>query len=123
MECETLMLSGAACVFPFSYKGVTHYQCTYADSPVPWCATEVSSDGSVITNSWGDCNLSQSTTCSAETISTASCTAISGATCKFPFRYKGVVYNECTSVDQSQPWCSTSITTTGQNLVSLTSCL
>lgn len=26
------------CVFPFRYKGVDHYKCTYIDSEEPWCA-------------------------------------------------------------------------------------
>merc|ERR1712117_653124 len=28
----------------------------------------------------------------------------------------GVVYTECTSVDQSQPWCSTSVTAAGDHV-------
>merc|ERR1712038_1295629 len=81
-SCSTQ--SGSSCVFPFSYKGVTHYQCTYTDSPVPWGATQTNTDGSVVTNSWGDCQFSS--------------------------RYQGVVYTECAPVDQSGPWCSTSVT-------------
>merc|ERR1711893_373785 len=27
--------------------------------------------------------------------------------CVFPFVYKGVTYNGCTSADWSQPWCAT----------------
>jgi len=107
--------SGSSCVFPFSYKGVTHYQCTYADSPVPWCATQVSTDGSVVTNMWGDCDMSQTSSCQAESLSISSCTATSGQQCVFPFRYKGVVYTQCTSIDQSQPWCSTSVTASGNH--------
>ena len=42
--------TGSTCVFPFTYKGVEHYQCTYADSPTPWCATQVDSEGVVVTN-------------------------------------------------------------------------
>ena len=108
-------ISGSSCVFPFSYKGVTHYQCTYADSPVPWCATQVSTDGSVVTNMWGDCDMSQTSSCQAESLSISSCTATSGQQCVFPFRYKGVVYTQCTSIDQSQPWCSTSVTASGNH--------
>jgi len=27
--------------------------------------------------------------------------------CQFPFIYKGVTYNECTTVEEDKPWCST----------------
>ena len=30
-----------------------------------------------------------------------------GAFCNFPFRYKDVLYYECTLVDNKRPWCST----------------
>ena len=29
-----------------------------------------------------------------------------GRPCVFPFMYKGVTYNECTSVEWDQPWCA-----------------
>merc|ERR1712226_1017510 len=29
---------GTQCIFPFTYLGVEYYKCTYAASPVPWCA-------------------------------------------------------------------------------------
>merc|ERR1711862_802111 len=109
--CQTL--SGSSCVFPFTYKGVTHNQCTYADSPGSWCATSVSADGSVVTNAWGDCDLGQSSSCSEETLSLTPCTTTSGAQCRFPFRYKGVVYSQCTTIDQTEPWRATSVTSAG----------
>ena len=46
--CTTL--SGEKCLFPFTYLGVDHFQCTYAQSPTPWCATEVDSNSTVVTN-------------------------------------------------------------------------
>merc|ERR1712165_21878 len=113
-SCSTL--SGTSCVFPFSYQGVTHYQCTYTDSPVPWCATATNTDGSVITNSWGDCEVSATSSCTSETLTITPCTTTTGATCQFPFRYNGVVYTECTSVDQSGPWCSTRVTAGGEHI-------
>merc|ERR1712038_1804101 len=113
-SCSTL--SGSSCVFPFSYAGVTHYQCTYTDSPVPWCATATNTDGSVITNSWGDCSMSSSSSCTSESLTITPCTTTTGATCQFPFRYAGVVYTECATVDQSGPWCSTSITAAGEHI-------
>merc|ERR1711933_583774 len=113
-SCSTL--SGTSCVFPFSYQGVTHYQCTYTDSPVPWCATATNTDGSVVTNSWGDCSISSTSACTSETLTITPCTTTAGAACQFPFRYKGVVYTECATVDQSQAWCSTSITAGGEHV-------
>merc|ERR1711944_277869 len=53
--CSTL--TGGTCIFPFTYNGATHYQCTYTDSPTPWCATAVDSSGVVVTNGWGDCEV------------------------------------------------------------------
>ena len=41
---------GDPCVFPFQYAGVTHTACTYADSDLPWCATQVDADGGVLRN-------------------------------------------------------------------------
>merc|ERR1711874_835315 len=77
-SCSTL--SGSSCVFPFSYGGVTHYQCTYTDSPVPWCATATNTDGSVVTNSWGDCVISSSSSCTSESLTITPCTTTPGAT-------------------------------------------
>merc|ERR1712227_1126408 len=95
------------------YKGVEYYQCTYADSPKAWCATGVDSSSNVITNSWGDCSVSSTSGCTEETITVPSCTTSSGPesgkACVFPFRYKGVVYSECATVDQSSAWCSTEV--------------
>merc|ERR1719315_483032 len=42
--------TGESCVFPFTYKGVEHYHCTYSDSPTSWCATLTDSQGVVVTN-------------------------------------------------------------------------
>ena len=49
--------SGKDCVFPFIYKEVEYYQCTYTDSPTPWCATDIDPAGVVVTNRWEDCSL------------------------------------------------------------------
>merc|ERR1719350_671332 len=62
--CTTL--AGEKCIFPFRYEGVVHYQCTHADSPAPWCATQVHSNGTTVTDRWGDCSLGALSRCSVE---------------------------------------------------------
>merc|ERR1712179_298055 len=64
--CTTL--SGSTCIFPFVYNGATHFQCTYTDSPTPWCATAVDSNNEVVTNGWGDCAVSTTSACQTESI-------------------------------------------------------
>merc|ERR1711936_1329863 len=117
-SCSTL--TGGTCEFPFIYNGVTHFQCTYTDSPTPWCATAVDSSGVVVTNSWGDCEVSATSACQTESITVPTCTTTSGPrpgqSCVFPFRHLGIVYNSCTSVGQSAPWCSTSTTSAGTHI-------
>merc|ERR1719266_226733 len=117
-SCATL--SGGTCVFPFTYSGTTHYQCTYTDSPTPWCATAVDSSGVVVANGWGDCEVSATSACQTESITVPTCTTSSGPrpgqSCVFPFRHLGIVYNACTSVGQAAPWCSTSTTSAGTHI-------
>ena len=36
--------------------GETYTKCSKADAGVPWCATDVDSDGDVIHGKWADCN-------------------------------------------------------------------
>merc|ERR1712213_176507 len=92
--CTTL--SGSTCVFPFVYNGQTHFQCTYSDSPTPWCATAVDSNNQVVTNGWGDCAVSATSACQTESIQVPTCTTTSGPrpgqSCVFPFRHLGIVY-------------------------------
>merc|ERR1711862_841009 len=102
-----LTKEGEKCVFPFKYKGVEHLQCTYTDSPTPWCATTVDSSSNVITNRWGDCDTASTTSsCSSEDLGLTPCSTPRGQ-CVFPFRYKGAVYSSSTTVDRVSPWCST----------------
>ena len=82
--CSTL--EGTACVFPFTYDGVEYYQCTYKNSPTPWCATKLDPNGTVIVNNWGDCANTQTSACPVEDLTKPSCTAVSGSACVFPFR-------------------------------------
>ena len=44
------------CVFPFTYSGTTYNECTSADEPEPWCATETSDAGNFISGEFGFCN-------------------------------------------------------------------
>merc|ERR1719266_1454946 len=111
--------TGESCVFPFTYKGVEHYHCTYADSPTAWCATLTDSQV-VVTNRWGDCETSALSSCQEEQISLPSCTTQSGPypsqPCVFPFRYNGVTYTSCTTQDKSDAWCSTNTTLAGTHI-------
>ena len=34
--------------------------------------------------------------------------------CQFPFVYKGVEYNNCTTVEKTQPWCATIVKKKGR---------
>merc|ERR1712020_474948 len=112
--------TGDSCVFPFTYKGVEHYHCTYADSPTSWCATLTDSQGVVVTNRWGDCDTSALSSCQEEEISVPSCTTTSGPypsqPCVFPFRYNGITYSSCTTQDKSAAWCSTNTTLAGTHI-------
>merc|ERR1712123_311619 len=43
------------CVFPFTYKGKTHYKCTYNKDiydGVAWCATKTDRYGGFINHNW-----------------------------------------------------------------------
>merc|ERR1712013_835437 len=119
-SCSTR--TGDSCVFPFTYQGVEHYHCTYADSPTSWCATMTDSQGVVVTNRWGDCETSSLSSCQEEQISLPSCTTQSGPypsqPCVFPFRYNGVTYTSCTEwiyggENQGSKWCSTKVDSQG----------
>ena len=50
--CSTI--SGRSCIFPFTYQGVKYYECTYAGSSTPWCATAVDMEGEVVVNRYTD---------------------------------------------------------------------
>merc|ERR1712013_626853 len=82
---------GTQCVFPFTYLGVEYYKCTYAASPVPWCATMVDSNGTVVTNKWGDCSNTALSSCPVESIDVPSCVTQGGPQenmpCVFPFQH------------------------------------
>merc|ERR1712013_277016 len=99
---------GTQCVFPFTYLGVEYYKCTYAASPVPWCATMVDSNGTVVTNKWGDCSNSALSSCPVESIDVPFCVTQGGPQdnmpCVFPFRHLGVTYTSCTTIGKDMAW-------------------
>jgi len=95
-------------VFPFTYHGHVHTECTLDGGFArPWCSTQVDSNGNHVVGAWGDCPAS----CPTETVATTpepTCTTTSGAKCVFPFIYNGHVHRECTRDGGfSTPWCST----------------
>ena len=45
-----LTTEGERCIFPFMFNGQKYNQCTYTNSPTPWCATMLDSNGTAITN-------------------------------------------------------------------------
>merc|ERR1711892_266314 len=111
---------GTQCVFPFSYLGVEYYQCTYASSPTPWCATMVDSNGTVVTNKWGDYSNTAISSCPVESITVPSCVTVGGPQdnlpCIFPFRHLGVTYTSCTTTGKDMAWCSTNTTSAGEHV-------
>jgi len=130
-SCVTV--EGELCEFPFVYNGVTHVECSWADSPVPWCATETTKNGTVTPSRWGDCSLDSLSTCEVEPLEVSDCitaTPLPGASvrivnkpsealgladvpCVFPFRYNDVTYTSCTTIDRGQPWCATETDSSG----------
>jgi hypothetical protein len=107
-ECEKKEVStcggtanGEACVFPFTYEGVEYDDCTMVEHDQPWCLTRPGLfDGH---DKWGNCYC-----WSHLTIGQRTCGGTAhGASCVFPFTYKGVEYHACTSVDHDQRWCKT----------------
>ena len=111
---------GTQCLFPFTYLGTEYYQCTYASSPTPWCATMVDSNGTVVTNNWGDCSNTAITSCPVESITVPSCVTEGGPEdsmpCVFPFRHLGVTFTSCTTTGRDMAWCSTNTTSAGEHV-------
>jgi len=133
-SCVTV--EGETCKFPFIYNGVKHFNCTWEDSPMPWCATETTKNGTVTPSKWGDCKVGSLSTCEVEPLEVPTCitaTPLPGASvrivnqpsealglsdlsCVFPFRYKDVTYTSCTTIDRGQPWCATATNSSGNFL-------
>jgi len=94
-------VSTCDCKFPFLYKGITYKGCTKADHTEPWCATKLGADGHY-QGVWENCK-----SCNATGSTIGNCD------CKFPFSYKGKVYNQCSTADHTQPWCATAVNSKG----------
>ena len=92
------------CRFPFKYQGVDYNECTMKDERYLWCATDVDVNGEYNGN-FGWCSSS----CAAPPQQNNDQNTISCDQCQFPFKYKGVEYNECTMEDESELWCATQV--------------
>ena len=89
------------CVFPFSYLGVTYFECA-TEGYDPWCATSVNTEtGNYIT--WQYCEQEETTTTTESSAGTMQ--TFSGDSC-VPMIYGGVYYEACT--DDTYGWCATS---------------
>ena len=61
----------------------------------------------------GVCSLSSANYCSNPFENFANILGTNDACCHFPFKFKGVTYNECTLAESSQRWCSTQVDAAG----------
>ena len=39
---------GSKCIFPFTYRGVTHQKCTIQDNPQPYCSVKNDENGNIL---------------------------------------------------------------------------
>ncbi|XP_040566424.2 uncharacterized protein [Lepeophtheirus salmonis] len=108
-SCSTT--DGRICIFPFKYLGIPYDGCTTIDyGNTAWCATSLDLTTSE-TVEYGACTSSCKMVLS---VSTSECKSTSGATCKFPFGYKGEMYDQCTNVDFGNTfWCALSLNKNG----------
>ncbi|KAI8499649.1 hypothetical protein Bbelb_227000, partial [Branchiostoma belcheri] len=104
------------CTFPFKYKGIWYGDCSRIDSVLPWCAW----DAEFQSGRWAVCDWITKTTDggtgngAGESDEDQSNPWTDGedawlwdeTSCVFPFMYKGVLYQKCTTHDSSHPWCS-----------------
>ena len=58
LECQTEDTK-ENCIFPFNFGGKKYNSCTkdHSENGLPWCATAVYRNGTVIKNRWGDCSI------------------------------------------------------------------
>ncbi|XP_065838285.1 uncharacterized protein [Oscarella lobularis] len=114
-QSQARTTDSGSCVFPFKYKGTQYDDCTSEGHDREWCATSVKEDLSY--REWDNCHVYVPTTepTSTEpffTTNTAEpaerCTT-DGSVCVFPFKYKGILYYDCTSKGHDREWCATSV--------------
>jgi len=56
-ECKTFSgpKPNKPCVFPFDYKGFTHFDCITVEHDQLWFSTEVHANGGHVDGNWGNC--------------------------------------------------------------------
>ncbi|KAL9957186.1 hypothetical protein ACROYT_G038793 [Oculina patagonica] len=106
-RCTVKTEDGRWCHFPFTYRGQVYHKCTTDHYHKAWCSTTEKYRGR-----WGVCEEEESSggeEDNNEEEEARDCTVktTKGEWCHFPFTYKGVKYEECTTKDYSAPWCAT----------------
>merc|ERR1711915_957950 len=81
-SAQCLTTSGDACVFPFTFGGVTFTSCTTAGGYPMWCSTKVDATGVHVTGNYGDCSADclTTTTTTTPTTTAPSTTCLTGTT-------------------------------------------
>eukprot|EP00808_Paulinella_micropora_P011002 g68836.t1 len=140
--CRTV--DNQVCVFPFTYDGVEYKGCTNQDYDQPWCFTAVLDGVKQWGACRTGCPMAASNEEPQVTppkVSTAAPMKLPddfqvqtgeddggdgpaacltnegprpGQPCRFPFKYLGVVYDECTLTESPKLWCATSVLASGE---------
>ena len=110
--CRTIDFT--PCVFPFVFRGVEYTTCTTDHDPNGdlWCSTRTDPNTNKhLAGFWGVCDMK-----SCEPVCTMQ--TKNGKNCAFPFIYKNVVHQQCTTVDDplNKPWCSTKVSANKQHI-------
>ena len=130
---------GRGCRFPFQFQGTVYRECTdVTDTPGRyWCSVEVDENGRHVSGQWGYCSpdcprprppLMRPTMrptrrpTNGPTFTNDPCITIGGPArgerCVFPFIYKRVAYNSCTTEDdpENRRWCSVQVDSSGRHV-------